>query len=145
MARTIAALALLWPLVAAAALVGEASGRHGPLTLAVYGLGSRICHQRPERSFHTAGVQWPVCARCSGLYVGAAVGAPFALSRFRGRRVRIALLVAALPTAGAVVAELAFRVSVTNVVRAAAGVPLGAAIAAAIVSVSQARRTNQVN
>ena len=27
-----------------------------------------ICHQRPERSFHSAGVPLPVCARCTGLH-----------------------------------------------------------------------------
>ena len=43
--------------------------------LAVYAAGSLICHQRPERSFHLLGVQLPVCARCMGIYVGAAAAA----------------------------------------------------------------------
>ena len=42
---------------------------------AVYAAGSLVCHQRPERSFHLAGAQLPVCARCLGLYVGGFVGA----------------------------------------------------------------------
>ena len=29
------------------------------------------CHQKPERSFHTSGVQWLLCARCSGAAFGA--------------------------------------------------------------------------
>ena len=37
-------------------------------------VSSRICHQRPERSFAIAGIQMPVCARCSGLYVSGALG-----------------------------------------------------------------------
>ncbi len=37
-------------------------------------LGSAVCHQRPERSFWTCGFRWPVCGRCSGLYLGAAAG-----------------------------------------------------------------------
>lgn len=41
---------------------------------AAYVAGAFVCHQRPDRSFHTAGVQWPVCARCTGLYAGGALG-----------------------------------------------------------------------
>lgn len=31
---------------------------------------SKVCHQRPERSFHWLGQQLPVCHRCLGIYVG---------------------------------------------------------------------------
>ena len=41
----------------------------------VYGVGGVVCHQRPDRSFHTGGLRWPVCARCAGLYVSAGAGA----------------------------------------------------------------------
>jgi len=40
---------------------------------AVYLTGSGICHQLPERSFHLSGHQMPVCARCAGIYFGAAI------------------------------------------------------------------------
>src|SRR4029453_5406976 len=43
----------------------------------VYGLCAFICHQIPERSFHLAGFQLPVCARCLGIYVGVASGAAY--------------------------------------------------------------------
>ena len=43
-----------------------------PLAGALYALGSHICHQRPERSFHLFAAQLPVCARCLGIYAGAA-------------------------------------------------------------------------
>lgn len=33
-----------------------------------------ICHQRPERSFWIYGMPVAVCARCLGIYVGAAIG-----------------------------------------------------------------------
>lgn len=32
-----------------------------------YGLG---CHQMPERSFFVKGYQFPICARCTGVFIG---------------------------------------------------------------------------
>lgn len=29
-----------------------------------------MCHQKPERSFHFKGKQFPLCARCTGMLVG---------------------------------------------------------------------------
>ncbi len=29
-----------------------------------------MCHQKPERSFHFRGKQFPLCARCTGIFVG---------------------------------------------------------------------------
>ena len=49
----------------------------------VYLAGRTICHQIAERSFQPWGHQMPVCARCTGIYVGgalAAIVAPFRLS-----------------------------------------------------------------
>jgi uncharacterized membrane protein len=43
--------------------------------VSVYSIGSIICHQLPARSFHLWAVQMPVCARCTGIYLGAAIGA----------------------------------------------------------------------
>ena len=34
------------------------------------------CHQMKERSFHIKGRQFPVCARCTGAFIGYLVGAP---------------------------------------------------------------------
>lgn len=31
-----------------------------------------ICHRKPERSFHYKNHQFPVCARCTGFYMGLA-------------------------------------------------------------------------
>ena len=42
---------------------------------AVYLTGGAICHQLPERSFDLWGHQMPVCARCTGIYAGAALAA----------------------------------------------------------------------
>ncbi len=43
--------------------------------VAVYGIGSLICHQLPERSYRLWTAQMPVCARCAGIYFGAAIAA----------------------------------------------------------------------
>ncbi|MCB7430270.1 DUF2085 domain-containing protein, partial [Erysipelatoclostridium ramosum] len=37
-------------------------------------LFSHSCHQKAERSFFIHGYQCPVCARCSGLYIGYGFG-----------------------------------------------------------------------
>ncbi len=29
-----------------------------------------LCHQMPERSFHFKGKQFPLCARCTGIFAG---------------------------------------------------------------------------
>jgi len=47
-------------------------------------VGYAICHQIPERSFHLGGHQLPLCARCTGIYMGALTG--FALMALWGRR-----------------------------------------------------------
>lgn len=52
-------------------------------TTVLYAIGALLCHQLPERSFHVDGHQWLVCARCSGLYVGAGVGALLAWAYLR--------------------------------------------------------------
>jgi uncharacterized membrane protein len=95
---------------------------------AVYAAGSNICHQRPERSFYIAGRQMPVCARCTGLYVSAAIGAPLALlvaSAMSARRARIVLVIAALPTLATWTLEYAGIVHFSNAARALCALPLG--------------------
>jgi hypothetical protein len=54
--------------------------------LAVYSTGSFICHQRPDRSFRLWAFQMPVCARCTGIYVGSAFAAMAAGLRSAGFR-----------------------------------------------------------
>jgi uncharacterized membrane protein len=72
-----------WALTASAALAilgltvlapwARASG-HTFLSTAAYGAFAGLCHQIPERSFHFGGFPLAVCARCFGLYAGAAAG-----------------------------------------------------------------------
>jgi len=98
----------------------------------VYGLASIVCHQRPERSFYWGTVQFAVCARCTGLYAGAAIGALAALAAGHARlaaavpRLPPALVLAAVPTAATVAAEWAGMWATSHAARAWAGVPLGA-------------------
>lgn len=33
-----------------------------------------MCHQKPERSFHFKGKQFPLCARCTGILIGYFLG-----------------------------------------------------------------------
>jgi len=107
-------------------------------SLAIYGIGAIVCHQRPDRSFHTAGVQWPVCARCTGLYVSAGVGAAFVLLARHQRRDIVLrgavrptpLLTTAAPTAVSWVAERLGVLTTGNAVRASLAVPLGLACVA---------------
>lgn len=37
-------------------------------------IGYAVCHRLDERSFHVDGRQLPLCARCSGMYLGAVLG-----------------------------------------------------------------------
>lgn len=37
-------------------------------------LGSRVCHQIDGRSFHFGIRKFPLCARCTGIYIGFFVG-----------------------------------------------------------------------
>lgn len=96
----------------------------------VYSSAAGLCHQRPERSFHLAGTQLPVCARCFGLYASGALGAIAAWLPLRGRIAgssRGVLLAAALPTALTWGLEYFGVQAFSNVSRAVAAVPLGAA------------------
>jgi len=113
-----------------------------PLTVAslyaVYILGSGICHQIPERSIHLWGHQMPVCARCAGIYLGAAIAAVCSLavaSRARAAREwRAILAAAAMPAAISLLYEWTSGDMPSHWLRAATGLPLGAAIAATVVS-----------
>ncbi len=52
-------------------------------------LGGGVCHQLPERSLQVWGVALPLCARCSGSYLGALIGLVAIALR---RRTRASLL-----------------------------------------------------
>ena len=125
LAIALTAGACVW-IVALAAATTERAGAWRGL---VYGLASTICHQRPERSFFVNGRQFPVCGRCAALYVSGALAAVAAWfgARRSPRDSRKLLLLAAIPTALTVPVEWLGLSPLSNVIRATAALPLGAA------------------
>jgi uncharacterized membrane protein len=120
----------------------------------VYRAGSVLCHQQHGRSFELDGSQLPVCARCTGLYAGAGAGAALAWLGLLARRQRAAApqlsidrwrilaVVSAMPTLTAWAAEHGLGLGVTNLVRFATALPLGAAVAAIVVAWAGGARFN---
>ncbi len=123
---------------------------------AVYFVGGVVCHQHSNRSFVLWGAQAPVCARCTGIYAGAAAGAAAALAaayvgRWRQLRDglleslaawRVWLILFAAPTALTFGLEKLLGVPLTNAIRACAGVPLGFSVAWVALSSLRGRRTH---
>ena len=162
------AAALSWAalLVAAPFLAGRAhaSTLASALIVGVYGIGSLICHQLPERSYHLWAAQMPVCARCTGIYFGAVLGVmasalrpAHAEPRFRARALpapsivvqgvspawpaRVALALAVVPTLVTLAYEWTAGQMPSHAVRAAAGIPIGLVVAWLVVAAAD----NQVN
>jgi uncharacterized membrane protein len=92
-----------------------------------YAVGGLICHQQPARSFHLAGVQLPVCARCTGIYAGAALAAA-AIRRPRAGRPGRFPAIAFLPVLASLAYEWGTGHTPSNALRAATGVVAGAAV-----------------
>jgi hypothetical protein len=126
------------------------------LMVAVYGIGSLVCHQLPQRSYYLWTAQMPVCARCAGIYAGAVIGAIAAILRparrgwpgsvpgrdtRRAHDVRIVLALAAVPTLATLLYEWATGDMPAHAIRAASGVPLGLVVAWLVVAAAD----NQVN
>jgi uncharacterized membrane protein len=104
----------------------------------VYGVSSLVCHQLPERSLYWGAVQFAVCSRCTGIYIGAASAAMgaavFGPPRVAVLRphVRPLLIAGAAPTAVTVVAEWLGVWAPSHAVRLATGLPLGASVLATV-------------
>jgi len=106
-----------------------------------YRAGAVICHQQDARSLHVGGVRMPVCARCFGLYAGAAAGSLMAAAWVAASRrpVRLALtrwrwaaLACGGPTLAAWIGEHVAGLGVPGTARAILAIPLGAAAAAIV-------------
>ena len=137
LALSLIVAAFAWPLVLGSAVWQQFDGHPHLWSAVVYAAASRVCHQRPERSFFSAGIKWPVCGRCSGLYLAAPLGAVAAAVALRGRKRvphQVGLLIAAaIPTALTLGVEWLGLAGVTNLDRFLAALPLGAMIAFVLV------------
>ena len=127
--RGLAAVVLLWAaslLLAAFAASGHAGALAYGFAATIYAIGSQVCHQRPERSFHLWAVQLPVCARCTGIYFGAAAAA-FARPRPIARPLAL-LLASSAPAAATLVYEWTTGAAPANWIRALTGLLIGASV-----------------
>jgi uncharacterized membrane protein len=125
-------------IVAAPVLAAQAPPRSAGLAAAAvtYLAGGAVCHQRIDRSFSTAGVPWPVCGRCAGLYLSAAIAVLVlgpaawagAVSRPGDRVLKWLVALAAMPLAIAWSLEQAGLLAADTMTRAATAAPLGCAI-----------------
>src|SRR3972149_1130153 len=52
-------------------------------------IGFATCHRIPERSLHIDGHQLPLCARCTGIYIGLLTGWTFIIARRRTRAAQL--------------------------------------------------------
>ena len=110
----------------------------------VYSAGSVICHQLADRSFFWGGTQFPVCARCTGLYLSGAGGfigwVAIKLAHRTwplGPRVALAIVAAAaVPTALSVSLGMLGIWDGSNATRALLAIPLGLAAGAVVAAVA---------
>jgi uncharacterized membrane protein len=112
----------------------------------IYAAGGLICHQRPERSFFLDAHQFPVCARCTGLYLSGAVGMAGWLALKMARRwtslpfdpglAKRIVLISAIPTAVSLMTGVLAMWDGSNLTRAMLAIPLGASAGAVVAAVA---------
>lgn len=149
--RALAGGAVAWAAALPVAALVAAQPQPGVVAylfaFAVYATGAAVCHQIDGRSFHLWQHQLPVCARCTGIYAGAALAALAAIASGRGEsppgRARLhprwVVGLAVVPAAATLVFEWTTGVTPSNLTRAATGVVLGAAVGWLIVRGSRLR------
>ena len=106
-----------------------------------------MCHGIPERCLVVFGVPMPICARCTGIYVGMLAGAAAAMillgrrwaMRLRERTVRIIALVAIAPLAIDGLTQLTGLRESTNPLRVVTGLIAGFAFGLWILSAVELR------
>lgn len=101
-----------------------------------------LCHGKPERSFHLFDTPMPICARCTGIYLGVLAG--IALFRLvipwlQERVMRIVAFVALTPLAIDGLTQLTGMRESTNELRVVTGVIAGLAFGLWILSAVERR------
>lgn len=145
--RALVVGSVLWPVLLGAALCDRVEHRapdRSAWATVLYVAAAQVCHQQHERSFHTGGEKWPVCARCAGLYLAApfgvagffASGARLGRSGARGLQPAHVLLIGAVPTLVTVLWEWGGLGMPPHWVRFVTALPLGAAIAGVLLAVT---------
>lgn len=98
-----------------------------------HAIGFGLCHQLPERSFIFGGVQLPVCARCTGIYMGFTVALIVLLVLYRGAQrtglkswpfIALAVLCVVAIAVDGLSSYLGYRAT-TNFIRLCTGVAFG--------------------
>jgi uncharacterized membrane protein len=125
----VAVLAMLWTAGIVVVPFIERSGGETAATTA--GLArfaySPVCHQIPQRSLVLGGQPLTVCARCTGLYLGGALGLALMALGYGRLRVpgRLWLLVAVTPTVLDFGMGHLTGMSLPNLARLAVAIPAG--------------------
>jgi uncharacterized membrane protein len=115
----------------------------------IYAAAALVCHQEPERSFHWRGSPLPVCGRCLGIYLAAAIGLWLAAFPWKRRLATPHLgvtwlgVAAGLNLSTLVIEWLGGPAS--NGIRATAGAVLGATAAFSIAALVRADESDEVN
>ncbi|MEO5891143.1 MAG: DUF2085 domain-containing protein [Ferruginibacter sp.] len=91
------------------------------------------CHRLPERSFFWKGKQFPICARCTGLYIGYLSFILFNFEIITLRSVFAFLLV--LPTVLDGLLQAFYKVPSTNTRRVITGMIAGVGLMAIVVNI----------
>ena len=111
-----------------------------------FAIGGSVCHQIPSHSFNNGDIQFPICARCTGLYLGSAFGLVYFFSQGKRkglpkRRFLLTLLFLAITWAGDGMISFAgdflnrpFLYETTNLVRLATGIGMGLVMSTALVT-----------
>jgi len=130
----------VWVWCALIVLAPFLSGSEGLAKLAgggLYKFFGEICHQNNARTIHWGGGPLAVCARCTGIYGGFAVGILLFSVRNKWTGAmshRRTIVVGALPMLVEVVAEIARLTEAGNAIRCSTGALFGLSLSAVLVA-----------
>ena len=111
-----------------------------------FAVGASVCHQIPSHSFLNDGIQFPICARCTGLYLSSFFGLIYFFAQGKkkglpGRGYLVLLALLAVVWAGDGVNSFIsdflnqpFLYRTTNLTRLATGIGMGLVMSTAIVT-----------